>query len=381
MASPLTQDDVARLLAEPSASARAAVADKLAREIDSATLTQAELRIAHDIVRVMAQDAELAVRRALSQSLRSARQLPHDVALRLASDVEAVALPILISSPVLSDADLVALVKTSSSQKQEAIAGRASVSELVADALVQQGSEAAVATLMGNTGAHLSAASLGAAIDRFADSEPVKTNMVHRAELPVAIAERLVVMVSEMLRSYLVRHHELPVSLATDIVLQSREHATLHISLGSSEQQLERLVRQMHRNQRLTAMLVLRSLCLGDLAFFEVAMAVMAKVPVANARILIDDAGPNGLASLYERAGMPARLLAAVRVAVDVVRGTEFDGGERDRERYRSRVITRILTQFEDLPQEDLDYLLDKLGDVLVVDRPKAASDGPQIRQ
>jgi len=81
----------------------------------------------------------------------------------------------------------------------------------------------------------------------------------------------------------------------------------------------------------------------------------------------VHDAGPNGLTSLYERAGMPARLLPAVRVAVDVVRGTEFDGGDRDRERYRSRVITRILTQFEDLPQEDLDYLVDKLGDVLTV--------------
>ncbi len=381
MASPLTQADVARLLAEPSASARAEVADKLAREIDSTALTQAELRIAHDIVRIMAQDAELAVRRALSQSLRSARQLPHDVALRLASDVEAVALPILINSPVLTDADLMALVKTSSSQKQEAIAGRAGVSEQVADVLVTAGSEAAVATLMGNAGAHISAASLGTAIDRFADSDPVKTNMVHRADLPVAIAERLVVIVSEMLQSYLVRHHELPVSLATDIVLQSRERATLHISLGSSEQELERLVRQMHRNQRLTPILVLRSLCLGDLAFFEVAMAVMAKVAVANARILIHDAGDNGLASLYERAGMPPRLLPAVRVAVDVVRGTEFDGGERDRERYRSRVITRILTQFEDLPQEDLDYLLDKLGDVLVVGPPMASSDGPQIRQ
>src|SRR6185312_9152819 len=113
--------------------------------------------------------------------------------------------------------------------------------------------------------------------------------------------------------------------------------------------------------------LVLRALCLGDMAFFEVAMSIMAKVPVRNARILIHDAGPNGLTSLYEKSGMPQRLLAAVRVAVDVVRGTEFDGGERDRERYRSRVIARILTQFEDLPQEDLDYLLDKVGDVLPV--------------
>ena len=115
MASSLTQADVAHLLAEPSPSVRAEVADKLAREIDGTSLTEAELRIAHDIVRIMAQDAELAVRRALSESLRSATQLPRDVALRLAKDVEAVALPILISSPVLTDADLMALVKSGSS--------------------------------------------------------------------------------------------------------------------------------------------------------------------------------------------------------------------------------------------------------------------------
>ena len=114
-------------------------------------------------------------------------------------------------------------------------------------------------------------------------------------------------------------------------------------------------------------LLVLRALCVGDLAFFEMAMAVMADIPVINARILIHDAGPKGLVSLYQRARMPPRLMPATRVALDVVCGTEFDGGEHDRERYRSRVIIRILTQFEDLPQEDLDYLLDKLGDVLNV--------------
>ncbi|HET7879884.1 MAG TPA: DUF2336 domain-containing protein [Acetobacteraceae bacterium] len=367
MASTLTQADVARLLAEPSPAARAEVADKLAREIDNSALTAAELSIAQDIVRIMAKDVELAVRRALSRSLRSARHLPRDVAVRLAEDVEAVALPILAESPVLTDADLIAVIGRGSMQKQEAIAGRAVVSEPVAGALVAEGSEGAVAALMGNAGARITPACMSSAIDRFADSERVKANMVHRPDLPASIAERLVVLVSERLQSYLVRHHELPVSLASDIVLQGREHATLQFSLGSSERELERLVRQMHANQRLTPLLVMRALCLGDLAFFEVAMAVMAGIPVSNARVLVHDAGSKGLASLYEKSGMPPRLLPAVRVAVDVVLGTEFDGGDRDHERYRSRVITRILTQFEDLPQDDLDYLLDKLGDVLRV--------------
>ena len=39
--------------------------------------------------------------------------------------------------------------------------------------------------------------------------------------------------------------------------------------------------------------------------------------------------------------------------------------GDNDRERYQARVIERVLTQYEDFGAEDLDYLLDKLGDVL----------------
>ena len=161
MASSLTQADVARLLSEPSASVRAEVADKLAREIDSALLTEAELQIAHDIIRAMAKDVELAVRSALSQSLRGARHLPHDVALRLANDVEAVALPILANSPVVTDTDLMELIRHGSAQKQETIAGRAGVSEQVADALATQGSETAVAVLMGNAHARIAAGEPG----------------------------------------------------------------------------------------------------------------------------------------------------------------------------------------------------------------------------
>jgi uncharacterized protein (DUF2336 family) len=367
MVATLTQADVARLLAGPSASVRAEVAEKLAHEIDRTSLSASERQLAQDIVRTLAKDVELAVRCALSHSLRHARHVPHDVALQLANDVEAVALPFLAASPVLTDADLVELVQHGSDGKHAAIAGRTGVSEHVADALVNQAGEAAVATLMGNRTARITEVSLGMAIDRFADSDRIREKIVHRASVPATIAERLVVMVSEQLQAYLVSHHELPVSLATDLVLQSRERATLDLSHGSGEAGLERLVREMHRNHRLTPSLVLRALCLGDISFFETAMAVMARVPVMNARILLDDAGPSSLTALYEKAGMPARLLPAVRIGLDVARGTQFDGGERDRERYRSRVIARILSQFEDLPQADLDYLMDKLGDVLTI--------------
>jgi len=50
---------------------------------------------------------------------------------------------------------------------------------------------------------------------------------------------------------------------------------------------------------------------------------------------------------------------------VDAVNSTGLDGGERDFERYRARVITRILSQCEDFAPDDLDYLVSKLGDML----------------
>src|ERR1700722_10820507 len=148
MTSTLSQADVAKLLAEPSPHVRAELAGKLASELDSTRLTEAELNLAQDIVRTMAKDVEVVVRQALAQSLRKAAKLPHDVAVKLANDIESVALPILENSTVLTDDDLAGIIKSGAATKQEAIAGRLNVSEKVSAALIESGGEKAVATLM-----------------------------------------------------------------------------------------------------------------------------------------------------------------------------------------------------------------------------------------
>jgi uncharacterized protein (DUF2336 family) len=361
----LSQSDVDRLLSDTSAQTRAEVAGKLGQAIDSPALTAAELRSAQDIVRIMAKDVEVSVRAALAKSLRQATHLPHDVALQLARDMDSVALPILTHSLVLTDDDLIDIVRGGSGLKQAAVAGRPEVSEPVAAALVTSGDEASVAALMRNRGAHVSEQSLGQAIERFADSDAVKEGMARREALPITIAERLVVLVSDRLREHLVAHHNLPVDLATDVVLQTRERATLDLGRGIADAHLTDLVAQMHRAGRLTPTLVLRALCIGDMAFFEASLAAMARVPVDNARILIHDGGYRGFAAIYERAGLQSELFPAFRAATDVIHGTQLDGEPRDMERFRARVITRMLTQFEEFDQGNLDYLVAKLGEVL----------------
>ena len=362
----LTQEDVVRLLADPSPNSRTDLAAKLAQQFDSPELSQAEHKLAEDIIRLMVNDTVLRVRQTLAENLKSSPSLPRDVALNLARDVEAVAIPLLSVSTVLTPADLVEIVRSGAEAKSTAIAQRPTVPAVVADALIESGSERAVAALVANEGAELGEQSLGRVIDRFGASEAVQDPLVHRSKLPITIAERLVAVVSERLRQHLVAHHELPAKVASELILQSRERATVALFTGESDEgALDRLVGQLARTGRLTPSLLLRSLCTGDIAFFEMAMSRMANVPLTNARLLIHDAGRLGLKSLYDKAKLPPALLPACRIAIDVLKETPYDGEPGDRERHRRRVIERILTQYEDLAPEDLEFLLAKLGDIM----------------
>ncbi len=366
MAASLSSADVTRLMAEPSADLRAELATKIAADLSGHALTPAEVKLGQDIVRILARDVEESVRASLSRGLRHSPHLPRDVARRLADDVEYVALPMLADSLVLTDEDLIEIVRGGSALKQEAIASRANLTEPVTGALIDHAEEPAVAVLMRNETAAIAEDKFDHAVTRFADSKRVKEAMVLREKLPVTVAERLVTMVSKALQTHLVRVHALAPATAADIVLKSREHSIIRLSLGASDIDLRQMVVQMHRNGRLTPSLILRALCTGDIGFFEAAMAARSDIPVENAQILIHEASRKGLEALYRKAEMPDALYPAVRAAVDVVDETGFDGEPRDLERFRSRVITRVLTLVETVDPSDADYLVDKLGDVLV---------------
>ena len=361
----LTHEDVTKLLSDPSSTARVATAEKVSKVFDG-TLSAHERELAEMIFRIMIRDAEVRVREALSRNLKSNPMIPHDVAIELAKDVNAVALPILESSEVLTDEDLIEIVRLQDTEKQVAIAGRPVVSESVSDAIVDAENEAAVTRLVSNPGAAISDGSLDKVVTTLGDREAIQKAMAERPRVPVTIAERLVTLVTDHLQKQLTGRGRLSVDTVTDLVLQIRERAVLSLSPGSGSAELTRLVRQLHDKKRLTPSIMLRALCMGDLAFFETAMAERAGLSPEATRELIYDGGQLGLRAIVHKAGFPRRVLTAIRAAVDVAEDMEYDGGDRDRERYSRRMIERILTQYGDLGVEfeddDLEYLLAKMN-------------------
>lgn len=369
MTTRLSQADVARLMTDPTAQSRADAAAKVAAEFGERKLSDAERKIAEEIFRILAKDAEVRVREALSAHLKASPDLPHDVALALARDVESVALPVLKYSEVLTDDDLIEIVRGTSAAKQVAVAQRAGVSAQVANALIDTRNERAVAQLVSNEGADLDEGALDRVLREYDSSDQVSDSLARRPNLPAAISEQLVAALSGKLEAFLVHRHDLPADAASNLILQARERATMSlVSEGSSDHELERLVEQLHAHGRLTPSIILRALCMGDLSFFEVALAQLANVPVQNARILVHDKGQLGLESIYNRAGLPQELFAAVRTGIDVANETDYDGGENDRRRFVERMLERILTQCEDpserIGEEDIEYLMTKLKQI-----------------
>ncbi len=358
--------DVERLASNPSAEARAETAAKLAGDYGRASLTTSELQLAQEIFRLMLHDAEVRVRKALSANLKSNPIIPRDIAMALATDVESVAIPMLESSEVLTTDDLIEIVRSQNPAKQMAIANRPTVHADVADALVENSAVPAVAKLVSNPGAHLTEPCIHRVVDRFGDVEEIQRPLVERPILPVIVAERLVTLVSSHLRTQLLTRHKISPDLAADIILQSRERATVGLAIGAGDDEMEALVGQLTTNGRLTSSLVLRAVCMGNLKFFEHVIAQLAGVPLANTRLLTHDPGSSGLETLCKRADLPQNTFPAIKAAINVIHETDFAGGDDEAERYSRRIIERVLTQYETLDvefeEDDLEYLLPKLS-------------------
>ena len=360
--SALTDADIRLLVKSAEPEERAAVAQRVCEHMDRAHLTEAERTEAQAILRLMARDAAEQVRRALAVTLQASPLVPRDVANRLARDVESIAVPVLNFSPVFSDDDLAEIVRIGGAVRQTAVARRPQLSEKVTTAIVEAGEADVVRIASDNPGAAFSEGGLQTAIDRFEASEAVLASIALRGALPASVSERLIGLVAGEVRERLLKTYEISAQTALTLAAGARERASLDlVEQAARATDLPAFVSHLRRSQRLTPSLLLRALVNGQMGFFEYGLAELSGVPHHRTWLMVHDAGPLGLAAIYERAGLPARLMPAFRAAVDAFHSLEFEGGANDLQRFQRRMLERFLTQPLPASRDDVDYLLDKV--------------------
>ena len=358
----LTEMDIRRLVQAADEDERAEAAHKLCRSMERAPLDQAERIAAQKIIRLLAQDAAELVRRAMAVTLKASDLIPHDVARRLAADVDSIALPVIGASPVFTDEDLIEIVRAGSTLRQAAVAGRARVSRDVAGAMAAEANEQAVRILVANDNADLSEQALSVVVDRFPESEDVVTAMAYRQALPLHVTERLIELAGDAVRDHLIQAHAIAPETAIRLATFARERATVDlIDQASSTADLGAFVVQLNARKALTPTLMLRALARGQMSMFEHGLAELANTPHSRAWLMVHDAGPLGLKAIYDRAGLPPRLFQAFRSGVDTWKALSAEGIDTSGDVFRQRMLERFLTQRPNAMRDDLAYLMERL--------------------
>ena len=105
---------------------------------------------------------------------------------------------------------------------------------------------------------------------------------------------------------------------------------------------------------------------MGDIKFFEYAMAELSGLPILNCRALIHDAGELGLKRLYEKSTLPEKYFPIFRAAVDIIAENGYYNDYGDAKNFSRRTIERILTKIvednDDMEEGDIEYLLGRLS-------------------
>jgi uncharacterized protein (DUF2336 family) len=341
----LTKQDVERLMTDPSEDSRIGVLDKVAVHYNRAAFAEREHDIAEQIFRLLMKDAAIRVRETLAVRLQDNAEIPRDVALHMAADVDSVALPMLAHSKVFSDADLVTIIEASRDMpKLLTISKRDGVSPRVSDALVETHYPQVINSLLGNDSAKIDQRAYDKIIDDFRGESSVMSAMTERKQLPLAIVERMVAEASSAIAEQLKKKYNLTDEQLKKDSTSSREDVMLRLlSNDMAESEIEALVAQMAVEHRLTPSMVMTALCRGQLVFFAAAMGRFANVSLANARRLIADKGDLGFKALYEKSELPETMYHAVRLLLRAVQQLDGDEAIPGSLLYANRLVERVL--------------------------------------
>jgi uncharacterized protein (DUF2336 family) len=352
----LTQQDVDRLLEDPSPASRIAVLERVSQHYNDHKFNKKEHDIAEQIFRLLMKDAILTVREILADRMQHNGAVPRDIILHLAEDVESVALPVITNSEVFSDSDLVEIVQSSGNlAKLLAVTRRNYVSTDVSDALVETRFEQVVSSLLQNEGAHISHHAFDKILTDYKETPSVLQHLAEREVLPIIVVERLMTVASDTVAAQLKAKYQLSESQVVKEATSVREDVLLYLLTHEvKEEQLHALVAQMHVENRLTPSIVMTALCRGQLQFFTVAMAHLAGISLFAAKQLLADKGPLGFQRFYEKARLPEAMMPATQLVLRAVQELQHGEALPGSLLYANQLAEMILNESGD---ENIPYL------------------------
>lgn len=306
---PLTIEDLNLLKQSKQPEARQAIAQKIGFHFDSSSQESEEYHIASEIAFYLQEDDEVPVRIALAESMHKSEHAPHQLVILLAQDEEdAVAIPVLKDSPVITKDDLIHLLpKIDKESRLVAVAERKYLSVTVSSLLVERNIENVVLSLLKNHSAIVDDDVILQIAYKYSRSSAILERMLKRMPLPISAVNHMV----EIQQSH--EQNNVPVcEIKSFTVIEKDElkndlFTLMFLGQNPSQETCSDMIEQMKRQNKVTATFMLLSMCLGQENFFNSCMAHNTGLPLTQVEALCN-AGQQEFFMLMNKSGVSPSL-------------------------------------------------------------------------
>ena len=275
------------------------------------------------ILETLARDEAVKIRRVLAESLKGAKGVPVSVVEQLARDRdEAVCVPVLGHSPLLSDEFLVEIIESGPVRAAlHAISGRRALGADVTDAVVATDDTDVITTLLSNKSAQIREETLDKLIDNASDRDEWHAPLVARPTLSARAGAALTRFVTDALLETLKARKDLDPSV-TDAIDEGVRRRLVDTG-GEDEESAAEKVARLYAEKRLTESDVKAALLRGDRQFVIEAVAVLGETDVAAVRKAFSLASAKGVAAMSWKAGLSAELAHQMQLRLAKVSPSE----------------------------------------------------------
>ncbi len=339
---------------------RAEATSALARAYLYSPLDKDEKAAAETALTILLDDPAPVVREALAQALRQSPYAPRQVILSLVQDIDSIAMPVIACSPVLLDSELVDLVADRSLAIQCAVATRPSVSPALCAAMSEVAEADACCVMLENPGAQIAVFSLRRLAERFGQKPAVRNMLLSLDGLPIDIRQMLIVQLGDALQQLNLVQSFVSSERRTSLVKDACDKATIDLaSCCAHGDELEALVEHLRLSGQLTADLLIRALCMGNVEMFVKALVGLTALSEKRIRACVADPSEALVVTLCKKAGISERVAPVILSALDSYRELQ-DSMDSDvtTSRFGRAMVERILSDYNDYAEDELDDLL-----------------------
>jgi uncharacterized protein (DUF2336 family) len=344
----LSRDELKKFSESNCVQEKVAIAKRIAAAINSSGAEQAYEEV-EQILNILAGDLAVEVRRALAIELHNNRLVPTEVIEGFLNDDDAVALPFLEITSLLSDEDLMNVIRTTKSiERQKAVARRRYLSAQVSHELVIKALDNKVlTTLLENETADIETDTLVTLLTDQKDSEDVMEALSHSPHFSWSILNRVTSHISQLLYDQLSK--QLPVTPPSAGLIDEVKHNASQLSMLHYVEQHHtaaeygKLAQLLFDDGELNSQSLLTALYVGKYDFMIAGLALLSGASKTQLeQWLMMQSMPPQFAKTISRTGIPVALARDVFAILRFTRRWQSYQGHDTMEEFVSELFNEI---------------------------------------